>query len=84
MTGGHTAIDMAVGGTNATVDEKACTTSFVNGVCTPGTLLGSITLFSGSGDQYVYQTLAGAPPAISPCTSLRISMWRPVEHSATS
>jgi hypothetical protein len=66
VTGGLTAIDMGVGGTNVTVDEKACTTSFVNGVCTPGTLLGSLTLFSGSGDQFVYQTLAGAPPAISP------------------
>lgn len=66
VTGGLTAIDMAVGGTNATVDEKACTTSFVNGICIPGTLLGSITLFSNAGDQYVYQSLVGTPPAASP------------------
>lgn len=66
VTGGLTAIDMAVGGSNATVDEKACTTSFVNGVCIPGTLLGSITLFSGSGDQFVWQALSGAPLPVSP------------------
>ena len=66
VTGGLTAIDMSLGGNNTTVDEKACTTSLMNGVCVPGTLLGTITLFSNVGDQYVYQTLAGTPPAASP------------------
>ena len=62
-TGSVMAIDMGVGGTDATVGETACTTPFVNGVCTPGTILGQITLASGSGDQFLWKGIEPVPTA---------------------